>query len=1127
MERNFRKIFALLLFTVLAGMAASAQMITSTLVGQVNDPAGNGVPRATITVKNEDTGIPTQGITSSTGSYSIAGLLPGTYSVTVQAPGFATFKQKGIVINSATSVRIDATLKVGSTQQTVEVTGAAPLLHTDSPTIGTTLNEQQIRNLPSAVQGVGALLATVPGANIGPDVPLAQPQISGATHWGASNFIVDGVSVDDLNNGGASYAYPAGNFVYQTEFVAQPPTDTLQEFRTLYVNENAEFRSPGTVIMVTKSGANQFHGDLYEFLQNAALNANTYQLNASGKPRPKSNLNQFGGSVGGPIWKNKAFFFFAPSYFRQLESGLSQRSVPSQAMRQGDFSALEAENTQLYDPYTGQPFVDNQIPTSRFSPQSVALMKYMPEPTVAGSTGLPSEPANYRESVPIRDYSNSYTGRVDYQIDPSDRIFAVYRQAWTDPWEVFKGGPPQFGNETNFGFSDKSVIAAETHTFSSTALNDFHASWFVHNSFRVGQNNNFDPTTLFPDLTPGNNRGLPTVGASGYSELTQDYGGAGTESPIYSVAFLDNFTKVLHNHSIKAGFEEAGYKSFQKKGTGSLGSFSFTGAWTGNQGWPAGFPHSQGNGFADFLLGTLNAASRSTVAPDAQEYNRIYGAYIQDTWQATPHLTLSYGIRYMYQGSWTVRNNARSYFDEVNNKIALPENSATPTLPPLGNETFFNNYYQYLETTQSIGLPTHYMQPARNNWAPRLGFAYRPFSNTVIRGGYGIYYNYLIQDFGGWGALNLPFGSNTDTASTQRPGKPTSPYLPDITFASPFENPKASLSLHPTIYSEQRNLKNAMVQQYSLTVEHQFGQNWMFRSSYVGSITHQLPWFEMDINQPAVQIPNTPYQDQRPFQPWGTINSVRFGAVQNYNQLQVEAKRRYFNGISLDVNYSWSRSLDNANFTGGPQQIRFPALDYGNTEFVRANTLVANFLYALPFGRGKMFLGHDSGFVNALVGGWQASGIISYASGDPFSVSFAVPGGFTGWAGGRADRIPGVPVYIRNHGHNVIQGVPWFNPKAFGPPQPWTWGTSARNSLWGPGLSNWDLSAMKQVSTIGDRVHVTLRADFLDAFNHFNPGNPSATVPSPQYGGLPIPTAGMIHGGSGNRYIQLSLRTSF
>jgi hypothetical protein len=484
----------------------------------------------------------------------------------------------------------------------------------------------------------------------------------------------------------------------------------------------------------------------------------------------------------------------------------------------------------------------------------------------------------------------------------------------------------------------------------------------------------------------------------------------------------------------------------------------------------------------------------------------------------------------MYQAVIGVQNNARSFYDATNNKIALPQNSFTPSLPVDGNPALFNAFLPYFETTESIGLPTNYMQPAKTNFEPRLGFAYRVMPNTVIRGGYGIYYDFLITEAAAYDSYNLPFGSTPESAISRLPGKPIAPYLPDITYAAPFRSATNVIPLNPTIASVQRNILNPRIQQFNLTLQHQFGRNWMGRMSYVSVLSRNMVYYREDLDQPAQQIPNVPYQEQRPVQPWNGIDAVRTNgdAFGNFNELQLEAERRFANGISLQAQYAWTRSLDDVSDFFGPQQVRLPLLDYGNADTYPKNQLVVNYVYALPFGHGRKYLGTNSAtsLINEIAGGWQVSGITTYASGGPFSVEFSAPSNYIGWEAGRADRVPGVPVYLSHSGHNIIAGVPYFNPNAFAPPQPWTWGTSERNGFWGPGFSLWNITFLKRFVVPGG-VQLSLRADLFDAFNHFNLGTPNATISSSQYGGVPQPVAGLITSGSGHRTIQIGLRASF
>jgi hypothetical protein len=491
------------------------------------------------------------------------------------------------------------------------------------------------------------------------------------------------------------------------------------------------------------------------------------------------------------------------------------------------------------------------------------------------------------------------------------------------------------------------------------------------------------------------------------------------------------------------------------------------------------------------------------------------------------NLTLIYGLRYEYQSPWMYRTQQVTTFDMAHDKLVIPENSATPTLPADADPALFAAYP--LETTQSIGLPLDYIQPDRRNFAPRVGFAYRPLAHTVVRGGFGIYYNFQPGFVGsradGW---NPPWKlSINQSFSSKLPGKPTKPYLPDLTFADPFPSTSGTsvITPNPTINMLQWDFKNAATNEWNLTLEQAFGKSWSIRTSYVGHLAEHLPWNSGPINVPAIQTPNVPIQNQRPFQPFGAINATRSGGYQTYNQLEAGINKRFTQGFSFQAEYQYTRSLDDVATSGGPQLWRQPYLDYGNTDGTRRHWLVFNYVYQLPFGRGRHWLNQAHGAAEAVLGGWQISGITTYGSGAPFSVSYSQTGTkFIGWWPGRADRVPGVSLYAgrQSGSHDILDGVPWYNVNAFAAPQPWAWGNSARNLLFGPGFSNWDMSGMKSFG-LPERLSLDFRADLFDAFNHFNLGQPDATIADSRDNGTPIPTSGRITSGDGSRVVQLSL----
>ena len=442
-------------------------------------------------------------------------------------------------------------------------------------------------------------------------------------------------------------------------------------------------------------------------------------------------------------------------------------------------------------------------------------------------------------------------------------------------------------------------------------------------------------------------------------------------------------------------------------------------------------------------------------------------------------------------------------------------------------------------TTKALGLPSRYMIGDKNNWGPRVGLAWRPFGDnkTVVRSGYGVYYNFNPTYVGSrddvlsppWvGGLGGFSGSNY---LTQLTGNITQPFMPDVTFSDPFPSKLAAASgasANPTVYAMQRDFKNAVVQQWNLTLERQFSENWAARATYAGSQTHHLQWMFSDYNVPTKQVPNASLQSQRPFQPWANIYTTRSGAWQNFNQLQLEATKRFSHGFNLQVQYQWTRSLDNADYTYGPMIPEKPQLDYGNSAGIRRHVLTFSYVWELPFGRGKQFLASANRVTDLILGGWQLSGITDYRTGAPTSVGFQVPASVTGWwsSNNRADVVNNDFYSGQGSGHDIISGIQWFNVNAFAPPQKWQWGNSARNLLFGPGAWNWDASIGKNVF-LKERFRVQLKADFLNAFNHFNLGTPGTQIADTRDGGPAIVNAGRITSGSGSRVIQVGARFYF
>ncbi len=373
--------------------------------------------------------------------------------------------------------------------------------------------------------------------------------------------------------------------------------------------------------------------------------------------------------------------------------------------------------------------------------------------------------------------------------------------------------------------------------------------------------------------------------------------------------------------------------------------------------------------------------------------------------------------------------------------------------------------------------------------------------------------------------FNPPYRTGA-TFTSKLPGTPTTPYLPDVTFSNPFPaSSQAGPTTNPIIYMTARNLQNPTNYQWNLTYEEQFLRDWAGRISWVGLHSPNALYYAGDINRPGVQTPNATTQAQRPYQPWSSINETHTDGRINFSQLQLELNHQYSHGFLMQVEYSYTSSKDNVPLSGGVQNVQDYNADYGYTDSTPKQNLTMNYLYDLPFGTKRRYQLHHK-WADELAGGWSLSAITIYRSGVPFSVNFSVPSNEVGWWGGRADRVPGVNPYARQGGHNVISGVQWFNPAAFAPPQPWTWGNSQRNSLFGPGFWNWDASALKSFS-LTERQTLQFRCDALNIANHFNPTTVNNTIADTRDGGVAAPLAGKVTSGSGSRTIQFGLKYSF
>jgi hypothetical protein len=1027
----------------------SAQSTTGTLVGTVTDATGAVVRGAKVRVTNEGTGITVDAATGDTGDYVAANLPAASYKIRIESPGFRATEVTGITLLLNATVRNDVRLEAGAIEQSVTVSAAAPVISSETSSIASVIDSHSVASLPVNGRTLDRFILISAGNT---SDSSSNPKLAGSLHWGGNYFTIDGVGFNDLGNGGAAYSY-------RTSLSTTPSIDTIQEFKIETTNAKAEYEGSAAISIISKSGTNNLHGSLFEFNRNRVAAAKNFF--ATGQPKPAFNRNEFGATVGGPIIKNRTFFFGSYEGLRQRTASTPFLSYGTAAMRSGDFSGLAA----IRDPLSNDNFPNNRIPTSRLDPRVQQLLGFVPVPNTIGP-GPAGTGANYVTSVPNIIDVNRYSARVDHQLTSKDALSAILNYSKGSPYFVYNGGPNQFGNFSDGGYITKSATLGYTRSISAATINEFRYAYFSHASIRVGQNLDFNPATLFPQLyQPLPLGGLPTMTITGFSGITDSGGSA--RAPEIVQQLTDNFTFVRGKHTFKAGGDIGFNRVATNPSAGStqFGNFSFNGRYSNNA-------------YADFLLGYPVTALRGTPGLVNLLYNTRYGAYFQDDWKVSPRLTLNLGVRYLLQTAEQERDGSFANFDFGTGKYVIRSvNGQTPRLaiPRLLAA------YPYV-TSEQEGWGSDVLLSDRNNFAPRFGFAWRPFggASTVVRGGYGIYYN-VIPVFIGIRQISL---TNTPFQLSES-FEAAAGNTPSLTLANPFPG-QGALSPNPNITAVNRQVSNTYAQQWNLTVERELIKDLGLRLSYIGNKAARVPWYTYQRNLPVTQAAGT-IQSQRPYQPWADISTLDTNGNSITHQFQAEITRRYRSGLFLNANYTWNKTLDNVPIASSPQNPYNVANDRGNGESIRHHVFYLSSTYDLPFGPGKRFASRG-GAAGKIIGGWGLSGILQLRSGTPFSVNFSPT--LAGWYANRANTVSS------NFYPDQQSTSQWFNPSAFAVPAPFTFGNSSRNMLFGPGQNLIDMSVLK-TTKIRERVSTEFRAEFFNLPNHPSFNNPAANISVP------------------------------
>lgn len=1094
------------------------QSTFGTLLGTVKDVSGAVVPGAKVQITDTDEGSTRTTITDSNGNYILVDAKPGHYTVAVSKNGFQSSQVTGLALTTRQTLRADITLRVGEVTQSVTVSGRAMgVITTDTATISANYQTLQINNLPTNYRASANgnspyyLLTILPGVQ--PD-ENGNVSIQGGLQ-SQSQFTVDGISTTDNT----------GNSPLRNAF---PSAEALAEMRVQGVGAPAEYGDPGDITTVTKSGTNQYHGSVFWYHQNAALDAIPFGASSA----PKKVANDFGGSMGGPVviphlynGHDKTFFFADFEGFRFPRSGVVQNTVPTSPMRNGDLSNLctagftggicNDPTQQLVDPYTGQPYANNQI--TNISPIAQQILKLYPTPNIKNA--YTNDNYNVNQAANLN--SNGYDVRGDQNFGSKLSVYARYTYK-----NVSQLQPQKLLVPPNSDYEHvRMLVASATYTLKPTMLNEFR---FGMTNNISGNSNPFNGKAFSSALGL---QGISNLWWNGITEI--DFSGLtsnldvdrlNSASQSKTFEFLDDFTWVASHHTFKFGGDIRKIRAITPLGffgADNYGTFSFNGMFSGND-------------FADFLLGLPNESDLDNVTQDNNGNTHQYALYAQDSFRFSPRLTLDYGLRWeMHPGYTDASGNIGNFNDHIarSGRVLYPDGFANILSPA---------FLQSFDACPNAAIPATASDPASMNGAPctpvlsasqagfpqglratskrfmpRFGFAYKPFhgDKTVVRGSLGAYQAATMGSVyysltGTLQAFTRQFLNSQGTTG------PAFAWPVTGTGGAGFGAPQYGSAYFGT--ANQVNWKEPYSVQWSLSVEHNLGYSTGLRLSYIGMKTTNLVWAP-NWNQ---SLPSTtPYQLQplssRPFPNWGRVESRDIGATAYYNAMEMEVHRQVGAALTFDSTYTYARNLadnqgpsSNGGFCGETACNRAGDLynrnlEYGNTYGPRHRWLTT-VIYQLPFGSGQRFAKSSNPILNGIIGGWQMSNILEIQSG-PFLTPYFSGGDPSGTGiglEGRSqfpDRIgavsPGNPnagEWFLSSGFACPGGDCKAGTSAAHPPIG-RFGTASVGSLQGPGTIDWDLGLAKSFR-LTEHATLQVQASFVNVLNHTNLGAPDMKI---------------------------------
>jgi len=1095
--------------------APLAAQTLGTITGDVKDSSGATIPGSTVTVTNVATNAARTQASNEAGAFTFPAMPPGVYVVKAELEGFKP-SQNQVELHVEQSLRVSFTLEIGNFAETTQVTGVAPLLSTENATVGTVIENRRIVELPLNGRNYLSLIALSPNVSAGfagagqagdrQGGSRANQQISISGQRREFNYYtLDGVDNTDVN--------------FNT-YIFLPSVDALEEFKVQTGVYSAEFgRAAGQVNVVTKSGSNAFHGTAFEFHRNDKFDARPYAFTAAqaAAPKPDFRWHQFGYTAGGPVAKNRLFFMSNWEGYKDNKTNLVPFTVPTAAMRAGDFSAY---TSPLYDPATCTvtgtvrsclPFDGNRIPSNRIASISQKLLEFYPEPNAAGTTN------NYISTQDRVIDKKQYTQRMDF-IQSSKSLF-MGRYSWSHDDEV---QPALAQNGSKLLNSVHQVMIGNTYTISPTVLNEAR---FGFNSFfnTFGRELAFvrDVVTELgiPGITPGppESWGIPSIGISGYNGF-----GDSTEGPYTNrnkaFELTDNISWFRGRHAFKAGGTIRWDQYNQVGNQFSRGSFTYDGRATGSL---TGTAVSGAPAFADFLLGNMRT-SESAVALATTNFRAGSQAYyFTDVWRMRDDMTLDLGVRYEYVPPWLDKGGTliNAYLPFNDTGLPVADLSRHPVLVRIGSGDFYQDspirFAPNIKTSRNGELGNRLIDDDKKNIAPRVGWAWTPGPNWSVRSGVGVFY---MQDTGNprFDMARNAAGRRQDTADPLRVNLNwNAPFAGSSSNACNVQPPLVCVVNH-YVLGNLYGRKTPYMVQYVFNVQRELGKSTALEIGYLGSQSKRLERM-FDANE-VTPGPGS-LQDRRPYPEFTKIQEIGNVAEAKYNSLAVKLTRRLDQGLSLLVGYTLSKSEDNGSgirvLNGDalfPQNSNCFECEWGPSIFDVRHRFVTSMLYELPFGRGKPFL--KDGVGGAIFGDWQISAIVNKSSGFPRDPAAGTDVPNTGAQTYRPNLVSGQDP---NDGAKTPQQ--WFNTAAFAVPAAFTYGNAGRNIVLGPGIFTTDASLIRNVF-FGGTKSLQLR---LEAFNLFNTpvwGDPVMAMSSPLYGQINTTRTPM-------RELQLGIKFAF